>query len=63
MGKMTSVYAHLSQICIEQYENVRKGDIIGYVGDTGMATGPHLHFEIRQGGVALDPRTKLRLDN
>ena len=63
MGKMTSVYAHLSKICIEQYQNVRKGDIIGYVGETGMATGPHLHFEIRQGGVAQDPRTKLNLDN
>ena len=63
MGKMTSVYAHLSEICIKQYQNVRKGDIIGYVGETGMATGPHLHFEIRQGGVPQDPRTKLRLDN
>ena len=62
-GKMTSVYAHLSEICIEQYQSVKKGDIIGYVGQTGMATGPHLHFEIRQGGVAQDPRLKLNLDN
>lgn len=62
-GKLTSVYAHLSKICIEQYQNVRKGDVIGYVGQTGMATGPHLHFEIRQGGKAQDPRKKLRLEN
>ena len=60
-GKMSSVYAHLSSICVNQYDFVRKGDIIGYVGHTGMATGSHLHFEIRQGGVAQDPRTKLDL--
>lgn len=60
-GKMTSVYAHLSSICINQYDFVKKGDIIGYVGQTGMATGPHLHFEIRQGGVAQDPQSKLNI--
>lgn len=58
-GSMTSVYAHLSKICIDKYSNVQKGDIIGYVGQTGLATGPHLHFEIRQGGRALNPRDKL----
>ena len=61
LGKMTSVYAHLSSICVNQYDSVKKGDIIGYVGHTGMATGSHLHFEIRQGGVAQDPQTKLDL--
>jgi len=60
-GKMTSVYAHLSEILVDQYQSIRKGDIIGYVGQTGMATGPHLHFEIRQGGKAEDPRLKLNL--
>lgn len=60
-GKMTSVYAHLSSICINQYQFVKKGDIIGYVGHTGMATGDHLHFEIRQGGVAKDPQTQIEL--
>lgn len=61
-GKLTSVYAHLSKINVERYQNVRKGDIIGYVGQSGMATGPHLHFEIRQGGKPQDPKTKLRLE-
>ena len=58
---MTSVYAHLQSFCVNQYDFVKKGDIIGYVGHTGMATGSHLHFEIRQGGVAKDPQTKLNL--
>jgi len=61
-GKTTSVYAHLSEIYVNQYENVKKGDIIGLVGHTGMTTGPHLHFEIRTGGKAEDPRNKLNLD-
>ena len=58
-GKMTSVYAHLSKININQYDFVKKGAIIGYVGHTGMATGDHLHFEIRQGGVAKDPQKQI----
>ena len=62
LGKMTSVYAHLSSLCVEKYQNVRKGDLIGYVGQTGMATGPHLHFEIRQGSKAEDPRNKLSFE-
>lgn len=60
-GKTTSVYAHLSKVFVDQYETVRKGDIIGLVGQTGMVTGPHLHFEIRTGGKAEDPRQKLNL--
>lgn len=61
-GKMTSVYAHLSSIRIEKYQYVKKGEIIGFVGQSGLATGPHLHFEIRQGGKAQDPKLKLKLD-
>lgn len=60
-GAMTSVYAHLSKICFEQYEYIKKGDIIGFVGQTGMATGPHLHFEIRKGGIPLNPEAELKL--
>ncbi len=60
-GKMTSVYAHLSKIFVERYQYVKKGTVIGLVGQTGMATGPHLHFEIRQGGKAEDPRNKLNI--
>lgn len=61
LGKMTSVYAHLSKITVDRYQYVKKGDVIGYVGQTGKATGPHLHFEIRTGGKAEDPRIKLNI--
>lgn len=62
LGKMTSVYAHLSKITVDRYQYVKKGDVIGYVGQTGKATGPHLHFEIRTGGKAEDPRIKLNIE-
>ena len=51
---MQSVYAHLSEKEIEE-GYVLSGSIIGYVGETGLATGPHLHFEIRQNGENKNP--------
>lgn len=48
-------YAHLSALAVGAGERVRKGDVIGYVGSTGRSTGPHLHYEVRQGPNALDP--------
>ncbi|MEZ5967611.1 MAG: M23 family metallopeptidase [Hyphomonas sp.] len=52
-----TVYAHLSgyKTGLRQGQTVRRGDVIGYVGDTGTTTGPHLHYEIRRDGRALDP--------
>ena len=58
-GKQTSVYAHLSGMNVNQYQFVKKGTVIGYVGHTGMATGDHLHFEIRQGGKVQNPRDRM----
>ncbi len=52
-----SLYGHLSAYAIYQGQQVTKGQTIGYVGDTGWATGPHLHFEIRQGSTCLDPES------
>lgn len=59
-GKLTSVYAHLKSTEVEQNEYIKKGKIIGYVGKTGMATGAHLHFEIRKGGIPKDPSQMLK---
>lgn len=55
-GKQTW-YAHLSDFNVQVGASVNKGDVIGYVGSTGVSTGPHLHFEVRIDGVAKDPLT------
>ena len=60
-GGFETKYAHLSKYAngIKKGSRVRQGDIIGYVGSTGGATGPHLHYEFLVGGVHQDPRTIL----
>lgn len=50
-----TLYGHLSGFAVSEGAWVDKGSTIGYVGDTGWATGPHLHFEIRLNRVAVDP--------
>lgn len=51
----STVYAHLSRIDVKRGQSVSQSDIIGQVGSTGWATGPHLHFEFRVNGVHHDP--------
>jgi len=50
-----TVYAHLSILVAREGDTVRQGQAIGGVGETGRASGPHLHFEVRKNGVPLNP--------
>jgi murein DD-endopeptidase MepM/ murein hydrolase activator NlpD len=54
-GGITSIYGHMSEIVAQPGSYVRAGQLIGYVGSSGLATGPHLHFEVRQGGQPVNP--------
>lgn len=54
-----TVYGHLQKNLVTRGDTVKRGQIIGYVGNTGRSTAPHLHYEIRQKGVPIDPRTMI----
>jgi murein DD-endopeptidase MepM/ murein hydrolase activator NlpD len=55
-----TLYAHLSRIDVKPGQGVEQGQLVGAIGQTGWATGPHLHFEFRVNGVHLDPSTIAR---
>lgn len=54
-GEVATVYAHCSKIYVKEGEKINQGQKIGEVGQTGNATGPHLHFEIKKDGRYVDP--------
>ncbi|MBR2731504.1 MAG: M23 family metallopeptidase [Clostridia bacterium] len=56
---LETYYCHLSGVNVTQGAVLRSGEIIGFVGSTGWSTGPHLHFEVRIGGVRVDPERLL----
>ncbi len=58
-GNFQTYYAHLSRFDVIAGQEVRRGQIIGAVGMTGRVSGPHLHYEVRQGGVPVNPYNSL----
>jgi len=59
-GGLTTLYAHQSQIAVSVGQIVGRGALVGYVGCSGSCTGPHLHYEVREDGVPVDPLSYLR---
>ena len=60
-GGLISMMCHLSEIDVHSGENVERGQLLGRVGATGRATGPHLHWSVSLNGQRVDPRTMLTL--
>jgi murein DD-endopeptidase MepM/ murein hydrolase activator NlpD len=54
-GGLATGYGHMSRFAVSSGSRVRRGQIIGYVGSTGLSTGPHLHYELYRGGRAVNP--------
>lgn len=54
-GALSTRYCHMSQMAVRAGQQVRRGQVIGYVGSTGLSTGPHLHYEMYRGGRAINP--------
>ncbi|MDE2560669.1 MAG: M23 family metallopeptidase [Sphingomonadales bacterium] len=59
-GGLQTRYAHMSHLNVAAGQHVAVGDVIGYVGSTGLSTGPHLHYEVRINGRAVRPMTGQR---
>ena len=54
-GKLWTLYAHLQRVTVKNGQAVREGEVIGYSGNSGNTTGPHLHFEVRLFGTRCNP--------
>ena len=62
-GEQQTLYAHADTLKVKKGDQVSRGQEIATVGSTGNSTGPHLHFEIRRGGKAIDPAPALGMKN
>ena len=58
-GGYSTLYAHLGQCLVTEGQDLEKGQLIGYAGQTGRTDGPHLHFELKRDGMYLDPEKYL----
>ncbi|HEX8640449.1 MAG TPA: peptidoglycan DD-metalloendopeptidase family protein [Allosphingosinicella sp.] len=56
-GGLATSYSHMSRISVSNGATVRRGQLLGYVGSTGLSTGPHLHYEMYRNGVTINPRS------
>jgi murein DD-endopeptidase MepM/ murein hydrolase activator NlpD len=54
-GGLQTRYCHMSQMAVATGQSVRRGQVIGYIGSTGLSTGPHLHYEMYRNGQAINP--------
>lgn len=50
-----TLYAHMKESYVKKGQKIKRGDVIGYLGNTGLSTGPHLHYEVRKNGKPVDP--------
>jgi murein DD-endopeptidase MepM/ murein hydrolase activator NlpD len=50
-----TLFGHMMKVNVEQGQEVKSGDLIGFMGSTGRSTGPHVHYEIRRDGIDIDP--------
>jgi len=50
-----TLYAHMDKILAKKGQKIKRGDVIGYLGNTGLSTGPHLHYEVRKNDKPIDP--------
>lgn len=57
---ISTLYAHMSSISVSKGQKITKGQTVGYEGSTGYSTGPHLHFEVREGGKHTNPMKYIR---
>ena len=58
---LSTRYGHMSQILVSAGQHVNSGDVLGKVGSTGRSTGPHLHYEVRKNGNAINPASYLTI--
>lgn len=61
-GNIQTRYAHMSRLNVAAGQKVKKGEVIGFVGSTGRSTGPHLHYEVRVDGKAVNPIPYMQSD-